>query len=71
MRPNQVADEALCLMKDFQTCQTPGFDRPNKNLYWQAPTEGTLKLNEDVAIFDSQNKVGVGCVPRDARGRWP
>ena len=35
---------------------------------WTKPPRGRMKANVDVAIFEMQGRIGVGCVIRDSGG---
>ncbi|KAF5442998.1 hypothetical protein F2P56_035595 [Juglans regia] len=39
-----------------------------RQLYWQAPSEETFKVNVDGAIFHEKNNAGVGIIARDNEG---
>ncbi|XP_060960637.1 uncharacterized protein LOC115723546 [Cannabis sativa] len=43
-------------------------DINNVREHWRKPMKNTVKVNVDVAIFQSENKFGFGCVARDSNG---
>ncbi|KAL8095164.1 hypothetical protein AgCh_036571 [Apium graveolens] len=50
------------------SCQT-GHKGDKCDLVWKKPKEGRVKLNTDAAVFND-GSIGVGCVLRDAQGRF-
>ncbi|XP_041017966.1 uncharacterized protein LOC121260189 [Juglans microcarpa x Juglans regia] len=73
LHPNLISQNAAQQLEEYKAAQLGSNSTTRRNpiqaVIWSPPPTGIIKVNWDAALWEDQDKLGIGLVARDHEGR--